>query len=155
LCLSARNWWAVETSAERSEAREDGTRRHGAFRVASPLVMATRGADARRNDVLWALRVCPYLKPLPPASQGGSATRHTEQLLRSSLRLCFAPPSSVSHLGIARASKLRSRLRALVFIAVAAAAAPSGAITPERASCEAGCERSNLRALLKRNAGRA
>jgi hypothetical protein len=144
LCLSARNWWAVETSAERSEAREHDVGRRATFRVASPLVMAAHGRPSRWSNLRCARRGDSHVKPLPPASQGGSATRHTEQLLRSSLRLCFAPPSSVSHLGIARASKLRSRLRALVFIAVAAAAAPSGAITPERASCEAGCERCQI-----------
>ena len=58
------------TSAERSEAREDDFGSSATFRVASPLVMATRGRDARRVDVLLARRACLQVTPLPPASQG-------------------------------------------------------------------------------------
>ena len=127
------------TSAERSEAREDGVPRLVTCRVASPLVMALHGRDARRNHVPWSLRVCSCASPLPPASQGGSATRNEQRRLYSiaqaSLRSAFdevirAKASESGGRGVihARASKLRSRLRALVLVAVAAAAAPSGVI---------------------------
>ena len=101
--------------------------------------MALHGRDARRNHVPWSLRVCSCASPLPPASQGGSATRNEQRRLYSiaqaSLRSAFdeairAKASESGGRGIihARASKLRSRLRALVLVAVAAAAAPSGVI---------------------------
>ncbi len=81
------------TSAERSEAREDGVPRLVTCRVASPLVMALHGRDARRNHVPWSLRVCSCASPLPPASQGGSATRNEQRRLYSiaqaSLRSAF------------------------------------------------------------------
>jgi hypothetical protein len=97
------------TSAERSEAREDDVSRPVTCRVASPLVMATRGRRAKRADAPWALRVCPCLKPLPPASQGGSATRNDHRPRRPTLRLRCAPPSSASRAVHARASESGGR----------------------------------------------
>ncbi|MFM1868263.1 MAG: hypothetical protein RL591_1671 [Planctomycetota bacterium] len=50
------------TSAERSEAREDGVGPTATFRVASPLVMATRGTERRLGAVhsgaSWVCRRC-------------------------------------------------------------------------------------------------
>ena len=66
----ARQIASCNTSAERSEAREDGIGRNAASRVASPLVMATRGIEARFNNVRLARHACSRPKPLPPASQG-------------------------------------------------------------------------------------
>jgi len=101
--------------------------------------MATHGRDARRNHVPWSLRVCSCVSPLPSAPQKASATRNDQRRLHSiaqaSLRSAFdeanhAKASESGGRGVirARASKLRSRLRALVLVAVAAAAAPSGVI---------------------------
>ena len=157
--------WARALENERGVKRSarGWRRRRTTSRVASPSVMATHGRDARRNHVPWSLRVCSCASPLPPASQGGSATRNEQRRLYSiaqaSLRSAFdeaihAKASELRALQIrisarrdslaarlakasesggrgvirARASKLRSRLRALVLVAVAAAAAPSGVI---------------------------
>ena len=49
---------AADTSAERSEAREDGVGPNATFRVASPLVMATRGSCVKWNDGCLALGAC-------------------------------------------------------------------------------------------------
>jgi hypothetical protein len=81
------------TSAERSAAREDDAQLRGTSRVASPLVMATRGSCVAFNHVRLALRASSELKPLPPASQGGSATRYDTRLPRRLLWLRCAPPS--------------------------------------------------------------
>ncbi len=97
------------TSAERSAAREDDAQLRGTSRVASPLVMATRGSCVAFNHVQLALRASSELKPLPPASQGGSATRYNTRIPRRLLWLRCAPPSSKHPV-----------------VAVAAAAAPSG-----------------------------
>ncbi len=86
--------------------------------------MALHGRDARRNHVPWSLRVCSCASPQPPSSQGGSATRNEQRRLYSiaqaSLRSAFdevirAKASEGGGRGVihARASKLRSRLRAL------------------------------------------
>ena len=133
--------WARALENERGVKRSarGWRRRRTTSRVASPSVMATHGRDARRNHVPWSLRVCSCASPLPPASQGGSATRNEQRRLYSiaqaSLRSAFdevirAKASESGGRGVihARASKLRSRLRALVLVAVAAAAAPSGVI---------------------------
>ena len=92
-------------SAERSEAREDDVPRLLMFRVASPLVMATCGRGARRNDVPWVLRLYSCLSPLPPAAQGGSATRNDQRRLRRLLRLRCAPPSETFDVIHTRASE--------------------------------------------------
>ncbi|MFM1866650.1 MAG: hypothetical protein RL591_58 [Planctomycetota bacterium] len=81
------------TSAERSEAREDDVPRLVTCRVASPLVMVRHGRDAGRNEVPWSLCVCSCVSPLPSASQKGSATRNDQRRLHSiaqaSLRSAF------------------------------------------------------------------
>ena len=48
----------ADMSAERSEAREDGVGPNATFRVASPLVMATRGSCVRGNEGGFACRGC-------------------------------------------------------------------------------------------------
>ncbi len=159
--MSARNWWAVETSAERSEAREDDVGRSTTSRVASPLVMATHERQSRDNKLRWARRGDSHVKPLPPASQGGSATRYDHRRRRRLLRLRCAPPSSVSHLGIASAQQVASARCSFVRRCggslwcdpreseqVASAA-------KSRLSTRASKLRSRLRALLKRNETRA
>ena len=100
-------------SAERSEAREDDVPRLLTCRVASPLVMATPGSCAEFNRVRLTRRGYFQVKPLPLASQGGSATRNDERRPRQLLRLRCAPPSATSNVIHTTASKLRSRLRAL------------------------------------------
>ena len=85
---------SCDASAERSEAREDGRGRNSSSRVASPLVMATRGKEARFDDVRLTRCACSQRKPLPPASQGGSATRNDRRHRRQPLRLRSAPPSA-------------------------------------------------------------
>ena len=94
----------ASTSAEQSEAREDDFGRSSTFRVASPLVMATRDSYVRFSPLRAASRSCLRLQPLPPASQGGSATRTNNRRPRRLLRLRCAPPSAM----YAKASKLRS-----------------------------------------------
>jgi hypothetical protein len=128
---------AQSTSAERSEARENDVGRGATSRVASPLVMATPKREARCSNHRLARRGYSHVMPLPPASQGGSATRNDRRRRHRSLRLRCAPPSASSSfmhatasrlralqfLAVhARASKLRSRLRALKFLAVHARA---------------------------------
>jgi hypothetical protein len=53
---ASRERWVTGTSAERSEAREDGVARGRTFRVASPLVMATRRQLRGRSSVNSALK---------------------------------------------------------------------------------------------------
>jgi hypothetical protein len=121
---------SCNTSAERSEAREDGGGRNSSSRVASPLVMATRGKEARFDDVRLAHCACSQRKPLPPASQGGSATRNDRRHRRQPLRLRPAPPSATPlspQVASARHSRGR-RCGSSRIGAVAAAAAPSGDI---------------------------
>ncbi|MFM1867587.1 MAG: hypothetical protein RL591_995 [Planctomycetota bacterium] len=122
-----------DTSAERSEAREDDVGRRATSRVASPLVMATPRGNARRSHLRLARRVYSHVTPLPPASQRGSATRNDRRGRHRSLRLRCAPPSAsssfIQHQSEreralqfravhTRASKLRSRLRALKLVAL-------------------------------------
>jgi hypothetical protein len=118
--IDARQIASCNTSAERSEAREDGMGRNATFRVASPLMMATRGSEARVNNVRLARHACSRPKPLPPASQGGSATRNDRRHRRQPLRLRSAPPSA-THLsargftprGAGQSEQKRSESRAL------------------------------------------
>ena len=86
----------ASTSAEQSEAREDDFGRSSTFRVASPLVMATRDSYVRFSPLRAASRSCLRLQPLPPASQGGSATRTNNRRPRRLLRLRCAPPSAIT-----------------------------------------------------------
>jgi hypothetical protein len=53
---ASRERWVTGTSAERSEAREDGVSRGRTFRVASPLVMATRRQLRGHSSVNSALK---------------------------------------------------------------------------------------------------
>jgi hypothetical protein len=128
---------AQSTSAERSEARENDVGRGATSRVASPLVMATPKREARCSNHRLARRGYSHVMPLPPASQGGSATRNDRRRRHRSLRLRCAPPSASSSFMHATASRLRalkflavharaSRLRALKFLAVHARASESG-----------------------------
>ena len=64
--------------------------------MASPLVMATRDSCVRLSPVRLASHSCLRLDPLPPASQGGSATRNDERHPHHLLRLRCAPPSTMS-----------------------------------------------------------
>ena len=137
----------ASTSAEQSEAREDDFGRSSTFRVASPLVMATRGSCVRFSPLRSASRSYLRLQPLPPASQGGSATRTNNRRPRRLLRLRCAPPSAM----YAKASKLRSRLRAIWIWRSPLRRLPLAWITPKRASCEAGCERPDTSGHLKRS----
>ena len=113
---------AQSTSAERSEARENDVGRGATSRVASPLVMATPKREARCSNHRLARRGYSHVMPLPPASQGGSATRNDPRRRHRSLRLRCAPPSASYSFMHARAS----RLRALKFLAVHARASESG-----------------------------
>jgi hypothetical protein len=79
-----------------------------------------------------------HLKPLPPASQGGSATRHDERLPSRLLRLRCAPPSAMSNVAHAKAGWRHPHHSERV--------AKQTSCTPKRASCEAGCERPKKRA---------
>jgi hypothetical protein len=120
-----------------------------------------------------AHRGCPFVKPLPPASQGGSATRHDGRLRRRTLRLRCAPPSASSNSSSARRAFIQTLTRGEAGQSERERApeaklqqpasrerlndAPrpprihSEGSRPERASCEAGCERSKtLRALKQR-----
>jgi hypothetical protein len=62
--------------------------------VASPLVMAMRRSCVGCNDGCLAYGACSRAEPLPPASQGGSATRYDRRCRRRLLRLRSAPPSA-------------------------------------------------------------
>ena len=100
------------TSAERSEAREDDVPRLLTCRVASPLVMATLGSCAEFNRVRLTRRGHLQVKPLPLASQGGSATRNDERRPRQLLRLRCAPPSAtpiIAHASACATPSARSR----------------------------------------------
>ena len=123
-------------SAERSEAREDDVGRRATSRVASPLVMAAHGRESRFSDLRWARCGDSHVKPLPPASQGGSATRHDQLLPHRLLRLRCAPPSTMSSEIHARASKgghlKRSFSSPLVASAQTAAQYASRSSTPLR-----------------------
>ena len=105
------------TSAERSEAREDDARRSCAFRVASPLVMATRRSCGEWTNFRLARRMCSQGTPLPPASQGGSATRHDRRLRNRLLRLRCAPPSETPSLTHALLRSRRGRPPEVFFAA--------------------------------------
>jgi len=111
---------ALKTSAERSEAREVDVPRLLTCRVASPLVMATRGKGARRHDVPWvpmfhgcrcSMGASCACVPLATTSccAGGSATRNDHQLRCPSLRLRCAPPSAASRAVHAKASESGGR----------------------------------------------
>jgi hypothetical protein len=99
------------TSAERSEAREGGVGRSATFRVASPLVMATRRSCGERIGVQCVLAGYATTS----CFAGGSATRNDLRHQHRLLRLRSAPPSATSGTNHAKASKLRSRLRAFVY----------------------------------------
>jgi hypothetical protein len=174
---------AADTSAERSAAREDDVGPSATFRVASPLVMATRGrkvrfsrahsgafcvlesytttlllrrtvvphetmSDARINCLGFAalrLRQRPTASP-PVASAhcscgrrcGGSLWRESRESEQVAKRVVHAKASE-SEASRERSLFLRSPLRRL----------PLARITRKRASCEAGCERSNTRSRLR------
>jgi hypothetical protein len=134
---------AQSTSAERSEARENDVGRGATSRVASPLVMATPKREARCSNHRLARRGYSHVMPLPPASQGGSATRNDPRRRHRSLRLRCAPPSASSSFMHARASKLR----ALKFLAVHARASKPRALKFLAVHARASKLRSRLRAL--------
>jgi hypothetical protein len=97
------------TSAERSEAREGDAQFRQTLRVASPLVMATRVCRGSPTNFCSKRHLCLRLKPLPPASQGGSATRNDPRFPPHLLRLRCAPPSSTPKAFHARASESGGR----------------------------------------------
>jgi hypothetical protein len=107
----------ANASAERSEAREDDARRRWAFRVASPLVMASCGSRCGWND----LGSPPARAPTSfhyPCFAGGSATRDVRRPPRRALGLRCAPPSATFNVlacqreGAARAALEQSNTRA-------------------------------------------
>ena len=110
------------------------------FRVASPLVMATRATRARHAAVHLGRRACSQIKPLPPASQEVVPHETASELGINlsgfaALRLRQGNSAQTTHLS-PRNFKL---------------AIHSEGRRPERASCEAGCERSTTwRSPLRR-----
>ena len=182
---------AADTSAERSEAREDGVGPNATFRVASPLVMATRGSCVKWNDGCLALGACSRFMGARKSSHylllrrgvvphdttidadidcsGFAALRLREQPVQSTrvasaqccggrrcggslwrrsrrserLRLTCLSPLGFTPRGAGQSERKRSESRALNVVAVAAAAAPSGVHHAKASKL-----RSRLRALI-------